>query len=80
MSGFCGRGVWSRIKLLWSSGFTLIELLVGIAIIAILAALPLPALAASREKARRTSCLNSLHEISMALVSYTSDYGEYFPC
>jgi type II secretory pathway pseudopilin PulG len=51
-----------------------------IAIIAILAALLLPALAAAREKARRTSCLNNLRQMAIALESYTSDYNGYFPC
>jgi len=59
--------------------FTLIELLVVSAIIAILAALLLPALAAAREKARRTACMNNLKQIAIGLESYTSDYGGYFP-
>jgi prepilin-type N-terminal cleavage/methylation domain-containing protein len=60
-------------------GFTLIELLVVIAIIAILAALLLPALAAAREKARRTACLNNLKQMGIAMESYCSDYAQYFP-
>jgi prepilin-type N-terminal cleavage/methylation domain-containing protein len=61
------------------SAFTLIELLVVIAIIAILAALLLPALAAAREKARRTACLNNLSQMARAMESYCSDYNGYFP-
>ena len=61
------------------NAFTLIELLVVVAIIAILAAMLLPALAAAREKARRTACKTNLQQIGDGLESYLSDYGEYFP-
>ncbi len=57
-------------------GFTLIELLVVIAIIAILAAILFPVFAKAREKARQTSCLSNLKQLSLALQMYAQDYDE----
>jgi len=51
-----------------------------VAIIAILAAMLLPALSAAREKARRVSCAMNLNQVGKAMESYLSTNGEYYPC
>ncbi len=60
--------------------FTLIELLVVIAIIAILAAMLLPALSASRERARATVCTGKLKSLALQANFYADDNKDfYFP-
>jgi prepilin-type N-terminal cleavage/methylation domain-containing protein/prepilin-type processing-associated H-X9-DG protein len=61
------------------SAFTLIELLVVIAIIAILAAILFPVFAQAREKARQTSCISNLKQLSLGMLMYSQDYDETFP-
>jgi prepilin-type N-terminal cleavage/methylation domain-containing protein/prepilin-type processing-associated H-X9-DG protein len=60
-------------------GFTLIELLVVIAIIAILAAILFPVFARARAKAQQNNCLSNIKELTLANLTYASDYDECFP-
>ena len=60
-------------------GFTLIELLVVVAIIAILAALLLPALANSKELGRRTVCYNNARQIMIGVLLYADEQRSYMP-
>ena len=67
--GDCGAGGARR-----SAGaFTLVELLLVIAVIAVLAALLMPALATVQAKSKRVACLDNLKQSALSFQMYTAD-------
>ena len=60
-------------------GFTLVGLLVILAVIAILAAMLLPALASAKKKAQRINCVNNLKQCGLAFRIWEGDNGDQYP-
>jgi prepilin-type N-terminal cleavage/methylation domain-containing protein/prepilin-type processing-associated H-X9-DG protein len=73
------EAVFTRMISRAARGFTLIELLVVIGILAIIAAILFPVFAKAREKARQTTCLSTLKQLSMATMVYAQDWDETLP-
>ncbi len=65
-----GRGV---------AGFSLVELMVVVVVIAIMAALLLPALAKTKEHARSAGCRSNMKQLTLALLMYAEDNEETLP-
>src|SRR5688572_1984025 len=63
-----------------SHAFTLIELVVVIAIIAILAAMLLPALGTAKEHGRKSACFNNNRQIILACLIYADNQNGRLPC
>src|ERR1022692_1906305 len=56
-----------------AGAFTLVELLLVIAVIAVLAALLMPALATVQAKSKRVACLDNLKQSALSFQMYTAD-------
>ncbi len=71
----CGFGPAS----VGNGAFTLLELLVVVAVMAILAALLLPALAKARTRGQSVACLNNTRQLALAWTLYADDHDSRLP-
>ena len=61
------------------TGFTFVALLVILAVLALLAAMLLPALAAAKNKSMRIQCVNNLKECGLAFRIWEGDHNDEYP-
>jgi prepilin-type N-terminal cleavage/methylation domain-containing protein/prepilin-type processing-associated H-X9-DG protein len=73
-----GSELWPHAAERRKAAFTLMELLVAVAVMAILAALLLPALSRARESARNVNCLSNLKQLQLCWQMYADDYAGVF--
>jgi prepilin-type N-terminal cleavage/methylation domain-containing protein/prepilin-type processing-associated H-X9-DG protein len=80
MKAFVGKDFFRvriQLKRKGNHAFTLIELLVVITVIAILAAILLPALSRAKQSAQNAICVSNLRQQSIALTIYLGDFARY---
>ena len=58
---------------------TLVELLIAIGLVAIMAALILPAIGSLSGAAKTATCMNNMRQVYTALMSYAAEHNQYMP-